>query len=116
MSRSADDLISDILDAIERCTRYRERFEDNDPEVVEMAFGAAIRYIGVIGEAANHLPPSITDQHPEIPWAAIVEMRNIVVHEYFGVDTSIVTSTLDRDLKPLAAALGQHLRQASEPN
>ncbi|MFC4243546.1 DUF86 domain-containing protein [Gryllotalpicola reticulitermitis] len=50
-----------------------------------------------------------------MPWAAIVEMRNIVVHGYFGVDTSIVTSTLDRDLKPLAAALGQHLPQDSEP-
>lgn len=108
MSRSAEELVADILDAIERCTRYRDRFDDPDSEVVEMAFEAAIRYIGVIGEAANRLPPSITGAHPEIPWPAIVEMRNVVVHEYFNVDTEIVTTTLDRDLAPLAAALSQH--------
>ena len=108
MSRPADELVADILDAIERCARYRNRFEDPDPEVVEMAFEAAIRYIGVIGEAANHLPPAITRVHPEIPWPAIVEMRNIVVHEYFNVDTELVTTVLDRDLAPLAAALREH--------
>lgn len=73
-----------------------------------MAFEAAIRYVGVIGEAANHLPLAITRVHPEIPWPAIVEMRNIVVHEYFDVDTEIVTTVLDRDLAPLAAALREH--------
>ncbi|GAB3801009.1 DUF86 domain-containing protein [Humibacter antri] len=108
MSRSAGELVADILDAIERCTRYRDRFGDPDSEVVEMAFEAAIRYIGVIGEAANHLPPSITGAHPEIPWPAIVEMRSIVVHEYFNVDTEIVTTVLDRDLVPLAAALNEY--------
>ena len=109
MSRPVEELITDILDAIERCGRYRHRFTDPDPEVVEMAFEAAIRYIGVIGEASNHLPASVTDAYPEIPWPAIVEMRNIVVHEYFDVDTDVVTTTLDRDLAPLAAALRQHL-------
>lgn len=108
MSRPTDELVTDILDAIERCARYRSRFDDPDPEVVEMAFEAAIRFIGVIGEAANRLPPTITSAHREIPWPAIVEMRNIVVHEYFNVDTEIVTTVLDRDLAPLAAALSGH--------
>lgn len=108
MSRPADELVADILGAIERCTRYRARFDDPDAEVVEMAFEAAIRSIGVIGEAANRLPQSITRAHPEVPWAAIVEMRNIIVHEYFNVDTEIVITVLDRDLAPLAAVLREH--------
>jgi uncharacterized protein with HEPN domain len=109
VSRTAEERIQDILEAITRCERYRDRFDDPDPEVVEMAFQAALRYVAVIGEAANHLPPEVTLAHPEIPWPAIVEMRNILVHEYFGVDPIIVTRTLDRDLKPLAAALRQHV-------
>lgn len=36
-------------------------------------------------------------------------MRNILVHEYFAVDTDLVVQTLDKDLAPLAAALRQHL-------
>jgi len=109
VSRSADDWIHDILDAVERCERYRERFDDPDPEVAEMAFGAAVRYIAVIGEAANQLPPEVTDSLPEIPWPAIVEMRNILIHEYFGVDAEQVSQTLDKDLEPLAAALRGHV-------
>jgi len=108
MSRTTQERVQDILEAIARCERYRERFDDPDSEVVEMAFQAAIRYIAVIGEAANHLTDEITGAHPEIPWAAIVEMRNILIHEYFGVDTDVVTRTLERDLLPLAQALRAH--------
>ena len=105
MTRSSAECIADILEAIERCQRYRERFEDSDIEVVEMAFQAAIRYIAVVGEAANHLPETVRTAMPEMPWAAIVEMRNILVHEYFRVDTKVVERTIDRDLLPLADAL-----------
>lgn len=108
MTRSAQERIADVLDAVENCERYRRRFTDPDTEVVEMAFQAALRYIAVIGEAVNHLPSDITDAHPGIPWASIVEMRNILVHEYFAIDTSIVTTALDRDLAPLAAVLRTH--------
>lgn len=109
MTRSAGERVHDILEAIARCERYRGRFEDPDEDVVEMAFQAAIRYIAVIGEAVNHLPPEITGAHPEIPWPDIVEMRNILVHEYFGVETDLVVQTLDQDLAPLAAALRTHI-------
>ncbi len=70
-----------------------------------MAFHAAIRYVAVIGEAANHLPEAVRVATPTVPWPAIVEMRNVLVHEYFGVDTSVVERTIDRDLLPLAQAL-----------
>lgn len=76
MTRSAYERVQDVLEAIARCERYPVRFDDPDGEVVEMAFQAAIRYIAVIGEAANHLPPEIIDAHPEIPWPEIVEMRH----------------------------------------
>ena len=105
MSRTAVERVADILEAIERCQRYRERFHDPDPEVVEMAFQAAIRYVAVIGEAANHLPDAVRAAAPTVPWPAIVEMRNVLIHEYFGVDTSVVERTIDRDLLPLAQAL-----------
>lgn len=70
-----------------------------------MAFQAVIRYIAVIGEAANHRPEVVRAAAPTVPWPAIVEMRDVLIHEHFGVDTSVVEQTIDRDLLPLAEAL-----------
>lgn len=52
-----------------------------------------------------YLSTSITEAHPEFDWAAVVEIRNIIVHEYFGIDSEIVVTTFERDLAPLASAL-----------
>lgn len=109
MSRSAEQRIEDILEAIAHCERYRERFSDPDPEVIEMAFWAAVRYIAVIGEAANQLPDEVTAALPDIEWAAVVGMRNTLIHQYYEVDPEIVTRVLDYRLEPLAAALREFL-------
>jgi uncharacterized protein with HEPN domain len=47
----------------------------------------------VIGEAAARLTEEFRNRHPEVPWAKIVAFRNLVVHEWFGLDWSIVWNT-----------------------
>ena len=47
----------------------------------------------IIGEAANNLPEYFQKEHPEIAWRKIVGMRNILAHEYFGVDLKVVWDT-----------------------
>jgi uncharacterized protein with HEPN domain len=107
VTRSAAERAADILEAIERCQTYRAHLTDSDPEIVQMAFDAALRNLAVIGEAANHLPPDFTAAHPDIPWKSIVGMRHILVHQYFDVDPSIVTDALDEDLLPLVTVLAE---------
>ena len=70
---------------------------------------SALRNIGVIGEAVNHLPDDLARRHPEVDWAAIVGMRNVVVHEYFGVDIAMLLDVLDTDLPQLADVLSAEL-------
>lgn len=108
MTRTPHDRVVDILDAIARCRRYRESFADASPLIAEMALDAALRNIGIIGEAVGHLPAEISGAHPDIPWSAIVGMRNTVIHQYFRTDPAIVIEVIDRDLIPLAAALAEH--------
>lgn len=51
------------------------------------------------------LPGELKDAHPEIPWASIIGLRNIVVHEYFGVQKELVLDIVDQHLAPVLAAL-----------
>lgn len=108
MSRSAGDRIADILRAIERCQRYVKALNDEDTDYVDMAEDAIERNLQTIGEATKHLPSEITAAHPEIAWPQIRGFRNILVHQYFGIDTEIVREVVENYLPPLAQALRQH--------
>lgn len=56
----------------------------------------------------NHLPEEILAAHPEIAWTQIRGFRNILVHQYFGVDADIVRDVVESNLPPLARALRTH--------
>lgn len=108
MSRGPQQRIEDILRAVEKCERYL-RVMDHAPELVEMVEDAIERNLQIIGEAANYLPLEITDAHPEIAWPQIRGFRNILVHQYFGVDIEIVRDVVETHLPPLAQALRARL-------
>lgn len=73
-----------------------------------MAEDAIERNMQIIGEAVNHLSADLTGQHPEIAWPQIRGFRNILVHQYFGVDAGIVRDVVENYLPPLAEALRFH--------
>ena len=60
-----------------------------------------VRHLQIIGEAAAGLGSEFHGPHPEVAWPQIVALRNIVVHEYFGVDLEEVWTTVQRDLPAL---------------
>ena len=68
---------------------------------------AVIRNFFVIGEAASHLSEDFIGMYPELSWREMRDMRNFVVHEYFGVDHRIVWETLQKNLPPLLPLLRQ---------
>lgn len=70
-----------------------------------MAEDAIERNLQIIGEAANHLPTGLTEAHSHIAWPQIRGLRNILVHQYFGVDTDTVREVVERYLPPVIAAL-----------
>jgi uncharacterized protein with HEPN domain len=63
------------------------------------------RAIGIIGEAASSVSNELRDQTPQVPWSAIVGMRNILIRAYFDVDLDEVWRTVTTDLPPLIAVL-----------
>lgn len=110
MSRGPSQRISDVLDAIERCQRYVTVHDDEaDAVLARMAEDAIERNLQIIGEAVNHLPAEIIDAHPGIAWPQIRGFRNILVHQYFGVEAEIVRDVVETHLPPLAEALRGHV-------
>lgn len=109
MSRGPSQRITDVLDSIERCQRYVTFLGDRaEDDLVGMAEDAIERNLQIIGEAVNHLPAEIVDAHPAIAWPQIRGFRNILVHQYFGVDAEIVRDVVETHLPPLAEALRGH--------
>ncbi|MBI5792986.1 MAG: DUF86 domain-containing protein [Rhodocyclales bacterium] len=66
---------------------------------------AAIRCIEIIGEAAARVSAATRESAPDVPWSAIVGMRNRLVHAYFDVDADLVWKTINVELPPLKARL-----------
>jgi len=63
-----------------------------------------VRNFIIIGEAASHLSEDFITRHSGFPWRERRDMRNIAVHEYFGVDNMIVWETLQKNLPPLLSS------------
>jgi uncharacterized protein with HEPN domain len=105
--RSWEVRIADIAEAIETVLGYTSgmTFEQfvSDRKTVD----AVIRNLIVIGEAASHVPENVVAMHPGLPWREMRDMRNIAVHEYFGVDDTILWETVKKDLPSLLPMLRQ---------
>jgi uncharacterized protein with HEPN domain len=78
-----------------------------------MAYDAILRNLAVIGEAVRSLPDEIKTTEPATPWASIAGLRNIVIHEYFRVDSDLIDDIVTNELQPLADAIAR-LTEPSE--
>ncbi|HXF05410.1 MAG TPA: DUF86 domain-containing protein [Blastocatellia bacterium] len=111
--RDPKERLRDILDAIARIERYaargRQAFEQD--ELIQVWI---IHHLQVIGEAAANLGRDFHQAHPEVPWPQIVAMRNVLVHEYLGVDLEEVWRTVEHDLPALKQAIGRLLETLEE--
>jgi uncharacterized protein with HEPN domain len=90
-----------ILDAIVEIESYLyqkdfENFLDNS-----MMRFACIKQMEIIGEASNHISEETKNNFSSIQWAQIVGMRNVLVHEYFGVDVTLVWDIIKNDIPEL---------------
>ena len=102
--RAPEERLQDILDAIANIERYasrgREAFERDELIQVWIVY-----HLQIIGEAVARLGHDFHSAHPEVPWAQIVAMRNILVHEYFGMDLDEVWQTVERALPGFKRAI-----------
>lgn len=90
--------INDSLGEIKNYTMgvSYEEFKSNS-----MMQYAAVKQLEIIGEAVNHLSKEFKDIHKNIQWHEITGLRNMLIHEYFGIDVKIVWDIIKKDVPDL---------------
>ncbi|MBI5855995.1 MAG: DUF86 domain-containing protein [Nitrospirae bacterium] len=89
--------ISEAIAQIETYTKGgRKEFYEN-----RMVQDAVIRNLEIIGEAVRNLPAGFKKDYPKVPWRGITGLRNVLIHEYFGIDIAIVWGVVSKRLPVL---------------
>jgi uncharacterized protein with HEPN domain len=107
--RDPDLLLRDMrrhaAEAIAMC-EGRSRYDLDSERMLSLAL---VRLLEIVGEAAARVPEDVKQAESAIPWAAIVAMRNRLIHGYASVDHDIVWQVVQVDLPALVAALDRVL-------
>jgi len=93
--------IEHILESIRLVKQYTNGLSEEKFFASTALQDAVIRRIEIMGEAARNVPIQIKKKYPKIPWKEIIGMRNILIHEYFGVDLGLAWRVVKKDLPRL---------------
>lgn len=103
--RDVADYLRDMSDYAEKACRLIENLDYPAFAQDDRTHLAVIRCLEVIGEAAKKVPTAFQRRHPEVPWAEAAGIRDVLIHDYFGVNLEVVWKTVERDLPFLRTAL-----------
>ena len=103
--------IEDILESISRIETYTAGMTYASFRENQLVIDAVVRNLEIIGEAAGHVPIEIQQRHPDLPWVEMRGMRNLLIHEYFGISVEIIWKTTRENLPQVAAGLDRVLQQ-----
>ncbi len=107
--------VQDILEAIASVRSYTAGMTFEQFATDKRTVDAVIRNLEVIGEASRRLPAYVRNRHSDVPWAEMGALRNLLLHEYLGVDASILWSTIQNDLMALEEPLRAALAAVDQP-
>lgn len=86
INRQFDFYLEDMLKSMLRITEYINNKNFSDFKKDYMLVDAVVRNFEIIGEASKNVPLEIQEMYPEIPWKKMYGLRNLISHEYFGID------------------------------
>ena len=92
--------VQHMIDAINKIKTY---VGDSDKPAFEndtILQDACIRQLQVLGEAARKASNDFQSSYDGIPWSEVIGLRNIVIHDYAGIDTDVIWNVISNDLTP----------------
>ena len=101
MSRDYKVYLEDTLEAVQKIQKYTEGFSIDTFSRDSKTLDAVVRNLEIIGEAAKRIPDEIRSKYPGIEWKKITGLRDILIHEYFGINIEIIWDILQKKLPAL---------------
>jgi uncharacterized protein with HEPN domain len=96
-----------IRDAIEKILGYLKNHNYEELEENEWDQDAIARNLEIIGEAANNLSPEFCKNFNEVPWRKIIDLRNVVAHDYADLDLKVIWNIITQDAPGLSGKISK---------
>jgi uncharacterized protein with HEPN domain len=93
--------IGHILDSIEAIEEFSKNITQEELHTNRLKKSAIVREIEIIGEASKNLTPEFRKKQNQIIWKEIIGTRDVMIHQYFGVDLTVLWDILTKDLPKL---------------
>lgn len=111
MSRDYKVYFEDILEAINKIRLYTENLLLQTFSDDYKTLDAVVRNLEIIGEAVKKVPEDIRLRYPDVEWKKIASLRDVLIHEYFGVDREMIWDIIQNKLPLLEKQIKQILNE-----
>jgi len=102
--------VEHMLDCIQRIDEYIENKDQFYSS--RLVQDAVVRNLQTMAESSQRLAPEMKQQFNDVPWKEISGFRNILVHDYLGVDLDVIWSVVEQELPRLEQALSSYLERS----
>lgn len=102
--------LQDIIDSGEAIQDFVKDYSEDEFIGDRKTYSAVIREFEIIGEAVGKLPEDIREEYPQVPWRDIKDFRNLLIHEYFGVDLELIWQVICDELPLLLDVIYEIMR------
>lgn len=110
-SRSDVVYLYDMLDSISAIEQFVAGFDYDMFVTDRKTYSATLRELEIIGEAGGNVSDEVKTRHAEIDWRTLKDFRNVLAHEYFGVNSEIVWDVVMNKLPVLKGLLEIMVRE-----
>jgi len=108
--------IEDILDSIAKIEHYTKDINENEFLTDTQIQDSVLRRLEIIGEAVKNIPNDFRNKYPQIPWKRIAGLRDVLIHEYFGVNLRRAWRMVKHDIFDLRKQLQQVQNELPDDN
>lgn len=116
MSRDYRLFLDDIQDSCAKILRYTRGLTFEEFVHDDRTFDAVVRNLAIVGEAVKHIPDQVRRGYPQVDWRKIGGLRDILVHEYFGIDEDILWDIVQNQVPTLVKLVERILAEDVESN
>lgn len=109
MKKDPNVFLKHILESIDAIQKYLEGVTEEKFYTSQEKQDLIVRRLEIIGEAARNIPEDFRKQHDTIPWKKMAGMRDVIIHQYFGINYKIVWDTVINTLPLLKKQIAQLL-------